>query len=204
MFSVDHKVIAKQYLGLSLFMALIGGASAYLIRWQLAWPETYVPGWGYVEPQLTTRSSRCMALSWFSSWRCRLLLGAFGNFLIPLMIGADDMAFPRLNMMSFWTLTVGSAVLIASFFVPAGPAAGGWTCLRAAFRQRHLHRSLLGTESVAARRGDGVRLLPDGRNQLPDHRTELRAPWNDPVAAAAAGLDGDSSPRFCSCCRSAR
>src|SRR5208282_2818549 len=50
-FSVDHKTIAKQYLSLSLFMAIAGGFTAYLIRWQLAWPETSVAGWGYVEPQ---------------------------------------------------------------------------------------------------------------------------------------------------------
>ncbi len=126
-FSVDHKVIAKQYLGLSLFMALIGGASAYLIRWQLAWPETYVPGWGYVEPQSYNAIITMHGTIMVFFVAMPFVLGAFGNFLIPLMIGADDMAFPRLNMMSFWTLTVGSAVLIASFFVPAGPAAGGWT-----------------------------------------------------------------------------
>ena len=51
-FSVDHKTIGKQYMSLSLFWALVGGATAYLIRWQLAWPETSVAGWGYVEPQV--------------------------------------------------------------------------------------------------------------------------------------------------------
>ena len=126
-FSVDHKVIAKQYLGLSLFMALIGGASAYLIRWQLAWPETYVPGWGYVEPQTYNAIITMHGTIMVFFVAMPFVLGAFGNYLIPLMVGADDMAFPRLNMMSIWTLTLSSAVLIASFFVPAGPAAGGWT-----------------------------------------------------------------------------
>jgi len=126
-FSVDHKVIAKQYLWLSLFMALIGGASAYLIRWQLAWPETYVPGWGYVEPQTYNAIITMHGTIMVFFVAMPFVLGAFGNYLIPLMVGADDMAFPRLNMMSIWTLTVSSAVLIASFFVPAGPAAGGWT-----------------------------------------------------------------------------
>jgi cytochrome c oxidase subunit 1 len=56
-----------------------------------------------------------------------ILLGAFGNFLIPLMIGAQDMAFPRLNMMSIWTFIAASAVLLSSFFAPGGAAAAGWT-----------------------------------------------------------------------------
>jgi cytochrome c oxidase subunit 1 len=56
-----------------------------------------------------------------------LLLGAFGNFLVPLMIGARDMAFPRLNMLSIWTLIIASVVMLTSFFVPRGAAAAGWT-----------------------------------------------------------------------------
>jgi cytochrome c oxidase subunit 1 len=56
-----------------------------------------------------------------------ILLGALGNFLLPIMVGADDMAFPRLNAMSFWTIFTASVVLVASFFVSGGPAAAGWT-----------------------------------------------------------------------------
>ncbi len=136
-FSVDHKMIAKQYLWLSLFMALVGGFLAYLMRWQLAWPETPVPGIGWipeptafegiVPPQfydaLVTMHGTIMVF--FVAMP--LLLGAMGNFLIPLMVGADDMAFPRLNMMSFWTICVASLVMIASFFVPEGAASAGWT-----------------------------------------------------------------------------
>ncbi len=126
-FSTDHKVIGKQYLSLGLFMALVGGFTAYLIRWQLAWPETAVPGWDYVEPDfynvLVTMHGTIMVF--FVAMP--ILLGAFGNFLIPLMVGAPDMAFPRLNMMSFWTIFLASAVLLASFFVPGGAAAAGWT-----------------------------------------------------------------------------
>ncbi|MFI5396138.1 MAG: cbb3-type cytochrome c oxidase subunit I [Candidatus Binatia bacterium] len=136
-FSVDHKVIGKQYMSLALFMALIGGATAFLIRWQLAWPETPVPGFGWVpEPAmyegvvppefynaLITMHGTIMVFFVAMPF----LLGAFGNFLIPLMIGAPDMAFPRLNMMSFWTLFTASMLLLASFFVPGGAAAAGWT-----------------------------------------------------------------------------
>ncbi len=126
-FSVDHKTIAKQYLSLSLLMAIVGGFTAYLIRWQLAWPETSVAGWGYVEPDgynaIVTMHGTIMVF--FVAMP--MLLGAFGNYLIPLMVGAGDMAFPRLNALSFWTLFTASMVLLASFFVPGGPAAAGWT-----------------------------------------------------------------------------
>jgi cytochrome c oxidase subunit 1 len=136
-FSTDHKTIGKQYLWLSLFMALVGGLMAYLIRWQIAWPETAVPGAGWIpEPTafggiippefynaLVTMHGTLMVF--FVAMP--LLLGALGNFLLPLMIGAQDMAFPRLNMMSFWTIFTASLVMTASFFVPGGAAAAGWT-----------------------------------------------------------------------------
>jgi cytochrome c oxidase subunit 1 len=126
-FSTDHKVIAKQYLTLSLLWAVMGGATAYLIRWQIAHPDTEAPGWGYIAPDiynaLITQHGTIMVF--FVAMP--LLLAVFGNFLIPLMIGAPDMAFPRLNMLSFWVFSLASVVLILSFFVPGGPAAAGWT-----------------------------------------------------------------------------
>lgn len=126
-FSTDHKVIAKQYFALSMLMAIIGGFSAYLIRWQLAWPETDIPGWGPIGPDnfdaIVTMHGTVMVFFVAMPF----LLGAFGNFLIPLMIGASDMAFPRLNRLSFWTLFAASTVLVASMLLPGGPAAAGWT-----------------------------------------------------------------------------
>jgi cytochrome c oxidase subunit 1 len=136
-FSTDHKTIGKQYLMLGLFMALLGGVMAYLMRWQIAWPETPVPGAGWIpEPTafggiippefynaLVTMHGTLMVF--FVAMP--ILLGALGNFLIPLMVGASDMAFPRLNMMSFWTLFIASVVMLASFLVPGGAAAAGWT-----------------------------------------------------------------------------
>jgi cytochrome c oxidase subunit 1 len=136
-FSTDHKTIAKQYLSIGLFMAIVGGLLAYLMRWQLAWPETQVPltGWipeplmygGYMGPEfynvLVTMHGTIMVF--FVAMP--ILLGAFGNFLIPLMVGARDMAFPRLNMLSVWTFALSSLVLLASFIVPGGAAAAGWT-----------------------------------------------------------------------------
>jgi len=126
-FSTDHKVIAKQYLLLSLTMALIGGFTSYLIRWQLAWPETDIPGWGPIGPDNYNAIITMHGTVMVFFVAMPLLLGAFGNYLIPLMIGANDMAFPRLNMMSFWTLFTASVVLTISMFVPGGPAAAGWT-----------------------------------------------------------------------------
>jgi len=126
-FSTDHKVIAKQYLAVGLLMSLIGGFMAYLIRVELAWPGKPLLGWGFIPPAsylaLVTMHGTIMVF--FVAMP--ILLGAFGNFLIPLMIGAKDMAFPRLNMLSIWTLVVASTLLIVSLLVPDGAASAGWT-----------------------------------------------------------------------------
>ena len=127
LFSVDHKVIGKQYLFLGLFMGFVGVGLSFIFRWQLAWPGTAVPIWGKVTaPQyyeFVTMHGTIMVF--FVAMP--VLLGAFGNFLIPLMVGARDMAFPRLNMASFWTIFVGSVLLLVSFFVPGGASHAGWT-----------------------------------------------------------------------------
>jgi cytochrome c oxidase subunit 1 len=136
-FSTDHKMIGKQYLFLGLAWLGLGGLLALLMRWQLAWPDTPVPGFGWVpEPymfegvmgpefynMLVTMHGTIMVFFVVMP----ILIGAFGNFLIPLMIGARDMAFPLLNMLSFWVLALASAVMLASFIVPGGAAASGWT-----------------------------------------------------------------------------
>jgi cytochrome c oxidase subunit 1 len=126
-FSTDHKVIAKQYFFTGVFMALVGGFLAYVIRMQLAAPGQAVPLYGPVSPvsynAMITMHGTIM-IFWVAM---PLLLGALGNFLIPLMIGTEDMAFPRLNLMSYWTFLLSTLILLASFFVPGGAAAGGWT-----------------------------------------------------------------------------
>lgn len=126
-FSTDHKVIAKQYLSLALCWALMGGATAYLIRWQIAHPDTEAPGWGFIAPDVYNALVTMHGTIMVFFVAMPILLAAFGNFLIPLMIGAQDMAFPKLNMLSFWVFFLASTVLVSSFFVPGGPAAGGWT-----------------------------------------------------------------------------
>ena len=136
-FSTDHKMIAKQFLFMGLFMMVLGGLMALLMRWQLAWPETPVPGFGWVpEPymyggiippdfynMLFTMHATLMIFFVLMP----ILVGCFGNFLIPLMIGARDMAFPVLNMLSFWAGALAGLVMLAGFAVPGGHAAGGWT-----------------------------------------------------------------------------
>jgi cytochrome c oxidase subunit 1 len=136
-FSTDHKMIGRQFLFLGLFMLLIGGLLAMMIRWQLAWPETAVPGvsWipepymyqGIIPPQTYNAIFTMHATIMIFFVVMPIMVGAFGNFLIPLMVGTRDMAFPKLNMLSFWVGAVSGVVMLASFFVPGGPAASGWT-----------------------------------------------------------------------------
>jgi len=126
-FSLDHKVIAMQYLFTGMVMALIGGYFAYVFRMQLAFPGAEVPGFGVVTPvdynALVTNHGSIM-IFWVAM---PVLIAAFGNYLIPLMIGCDDMAFPRLNRLSYQIFLVSTIVLIASFFVPGGGFGGAWT-----------------------------------------------------------------------------
>ncbi len=127
LFTIDHKMIARQYTLTGLIMAAIGGYLAYVFRSQLAWPGESIPGFGIMGAgqynQAVTMHATIMVF-WVAM---PILLGGFGNFLIPLMVGADDMAFPKLNMASFWVFFVSSVILILSFFVPGGAASGGWT-----------------------------------------------------------------------------
>src|SRR3954469_23450194 len=101
-FSTDHKVVAKQFLFLGLGMALLGAFTAYLIRWQIAHPNTPAPFFGIVGygqyNMLVTMHGTIMVFY----VAMPILVAALSNFLIPLQIGARDMAFPRLNMLSFW------------------------------------------------------------------------------------------------------
>lgn len=125
--STDHKMIGKQYLFTGFAMALIGGFMAYVFRMQLAFPGEAVPGYGVVTSQdynsLVTNHGTIM-IFWVAM---PLLIAAFGNFLIPLMIGCDDMVFPRLNRLSYQIFLVSALVLLGSFFVQGGGFGGAWT-----------------------------------------------------------------------------
>ena len=136
-FSQDHKIIGIQYLMTSFVMALVGGTLAMLIRMQLGWPGTrwglaswLFPGGfqgGQMKPDfylaVVTMHGTIMIFFVLTT----AISGGFGNFLIPLQIGARDMAFPWLNMISYWLYPPALIVLLASFFVTGGAPGGGWT-----------------------------------------------------------------------------
>ncbi len=125
--STDHKIIGFQYLFTGMAMALIGAFAVYAFRMQLAFPGMPVPGFGRVTANdynslVTTHGS--IMIFWVAM---PVLIAAFGNFLIPLMIGCDDMVFPRINRLSYQIFLISALVLIASFFVKGGAFGGAWT-----------------------------------------------------------------------------
>jgi cytochrome c oxidase subunit 1 len=127
LWSTDHKMIAMQYLFTGMFMALIGGFMAYVFRVHLAFPGINVPGFGQVSPteynSLVTNHGTIM-IFWVAM---PVLIAALGNYLIPLMLGCDDMVFPRLNRLSYQIFLLSAIVLIAGFFVEGGAFGGAWT-----------------------------------------------------------------------------
>src|SRR5262249_6855950 len=136
-FSTDHKIIGIQYFLTGMFMAVVAGLLAMLMRLQLAWPKVQwpllgkllpggMPG-GVMKPEfylsLVTMHGTLMVFFVISF----ALVSGLGNYLIPLQIGARDMAFPFLNMLSYWVAVPASLIMLASFFVEGGAAAAGWT-----------------------------------------------------------------------------
>jgi cytochrome c oxidase subunit 1 len=134
-FSRDHKIIGIQFLFSTLLWFFIGGLLALGVRWQLAFPWAEMPilgkllfseYGGQIAPETYTMLFTMHATVMIFLVIIPVLAGAFGNFLIPLMIGADDMAFPTLNMLSYWFMWPAFIAFGASFFVDGGPGAG-WT-----------------------------------------------------------------------------
>ncbi len=166
-FSTDHKMIGRQFLFMGLFMLIIGGLMAMLIRWELAFPEKPLPVIGASKEFIDTGEPKTSMDQTWAEWLSKpeseqnwltknmpmgaitaplynslftmhatlmiffvvmpIMVGGFGNFLIPLTIGARDMAFPTLNMLSFWVGLLSGIIMLASLFVPGGSAAAGWT-----------------------------------------------------------------------------
>ncbi len=122
-YSQDHKVIAIQYAGTAIAIGIVALVLSVLMRLQLGFPDTFA----FIAPtdyyQYVTMHGMIMVVYLLTA----LFLGGFGNYLIPLQIGARDMVFPFLNMLSYWFYLVSVLILAASFFVPGGPTGAGWT-----------------------------------------------------------------------------
>ncbi|SFJ86815.1 cytochrome c oxidase subunit 1 [Bosea sp. OK403] len=122
-FSQDAKVIAIQYSMVALAIGLVALVLSWLMRMQLAFPGllSFIDADHYY--QLITMHGMIMVIYLLTA----LFLGGFGNYLIPLMLGARDMVFPYVNMLSFWIYFLAVLVLVGGFFVPGGPTGAGWT-----------------------------------------------------------------------------
>lgn len=140
-FSVDHKVVGIQYGITSLLFLFFGFSLMIMMRWQIAHPGETVPlvgplltsifgdiaSRGVISPDLYNAFGAMHGTIMIFLGVVPLAVGAYGNYLVPLQIGAPDMAFPRLNMLSYQFYFFGGVVMLASFFIPGGPAQAGWT-----------------------------------------------------------------------------
>jgi cytochrome c oxidase subunit I len=136
-FSQDHKVIGKQYYDMAVVAVFVGMILSWLMRLHLGWTNLKIPGLHLLSKngapgdvmtpeyylQLMTMHGTIMVFFVLTT----APFAGFGNFFLPIQVGAEDMPFPRINMMSFWVTFTGFLVLIASFFVGDGPSLAGWT-----------------------------------------------------------------------------
>ena len=136
-FSLDHKVIGKQYYGLGLAAVIIGMVLSWLMRIHLGWTNYAIPGLHLLTKNgapgdIMTPDFYLQLMTMHATFMVFFVLtvvpfAAFGNFFLPIHTGAEDMPFPHFNMMSFWTTFVAFCVMLLSFFVGDGPTLGGWT-----------------------------------------------------------------------------
>ncbi|MEJ2120889.1 MAG: cbb3-type cytochrome c oxidase subunit I [Alphaproteobacteria bacterium] len=121
--SQDAKIIAVQYAGTAVAIGMVGLVLSWLMRLQLGFPDvfSFITAKDYY--QFVTMHGMIMVIYLLTA----LFLGGFGNYLIPLMVGARDMVFPYVNMLSYWIFLLAVIVLISSWFVPGGPTGAGWT-----------------------------------------------------------------------------
>jgi len=128
-FSTDHKVVGLQYLFLALAAVTIGIVLSLLMRFHLVWPAAHLPfvGSGIMTPEqylaLVTMHGTIMVFFVLTV----APQSAFGNYFLPIQIGAPEMAFPRLNMLSFWLTLLAFLCMLAAFAVPGGAPISGWT-----------------------------------------------------------------------------
>lgn len=119
-FSTDHKVIGIQYIVTSFAFFLVGGLLAMIMRGELITPDADLIDRTIYNALFTMHGSIMLFL-----WTFPVLVG-LGNYLVPLMIGARDMAFPRLNAAAFWLIPIVGVLMLSSFLVPGGPSQSGW------------------------------------------------------------------------------
>src|SRR5688500_11489212 len=119
--TTDHKKIGIMYLIFTISFFFIGGVLALLVRAQLAWSDSSFLSQDAYNQIFTMHASTMLFLF-------VIPVGAgFGNYLVPLMIGAKDMAYPRINAMSLWLIPLAAVIMFSSFFVEGGTAQAGWT-----------------------------------------------------------------------------
>src|ERR1700758_4431404 len=136
-FSLDHKVIGKQYYGLALVAVFVGMVLSWIMRLHLGWTNLAIPGLHLLSSNgapgnLMTPEFYLQLMTMHATIMVFFVLttapfAAFGNFFLPIQVGAEDMPFPHFNMMSFWVTFAAFLVLVSSFFVGDGPTLGGWT-----------------------------------------------------------------------------
>src|ERR1700732_1569123 len=126
-FSLDHKVIGLQYYFLALLAVFVGMFLSILMRVHMIWPTAVLPLVVEIKPEtylsLLTMHGTIMVFFVLTT----APQGGFGNYFLPIQIGAADTAFPGLNMLSFWTTFVAFVTIIAAFFVTGGAPLHGWT-----------------------------------------------------------------------------
>ena len=128
-FSTDHKVIGIQYYLLALTAVMVGIVLSLLMRFHLVWPGAHLP---FVVGGIMTPEQYASLVTMHGTIMVFFVLttapqGGFGNYFLPIQIGAADMAFPRLNMLSFWVTFLAFVCIVAAFFVPGGAPLSGWT-----------------------------------------------------------------------------
>ncbi len=135
----DHKTVGLQYGITGLGFLLIGFLLMILMRWQLAWPGQPLPSWlaamlgeanapgGIMLPEFYNQLVAMHGSVMVFLAVVPLAAGAFANYFVPLEIGAPEMAFPRLNALSYWLYLAAGVIMVASFFVEGGAANSGWT-----------------------------------------------------------------------------